>query len=738
MKKNLLSFLIFLTAFASVTAQHSPLPVKWKFSAADQPDFSSPGWDDSQWPELKIPGNWENQGYPNLNGIAWYRVHFTVKKELLTQDLVLLAGKIDDADQTFLNGVQIGSTGPFPPAEGSAWNEQRAYPVPAGLLKEENVLAIRVFDGQGGGGLHSGLVGLYSRAAFLKELNAGPAPKKSFYQITTSNGLISAVFNEKLNLIEAVWPHIFQMFDLNKPVEPFLRNLTPDHPFPVKKVGYLDNTHVVKVDYAPYSLSILAPFSNNEKILVIAASGKRKEVSDLKFNWESGSAKIHVKEVVIGESGSKMDKIFLFTFSDSLHNNEDLPDRFAAETRLSDLVKTEANWMKSVFKRAHFPAGLSPKEKNLAEQSVSVLKMGQVSQNEIFPKSRGQILASLAPGNWTIAWLRDGTYAVTALTHLGLFDEARQALDFYLTADAGYYEHFIWTDGQDHGTKVPYRLSVCRYFGTGKEESDFTDAGPNIELDGFGLFLLAWTDYIRKSGDLAYYHKTLPVVTAGAADPILAFIEPDNLIRKESGPWEQHLPGRKQAFTSIVNSAGLREFASLLKDQKTPGSDRYFTASDQLKMGILEHLLVDGRYLKGFREAEKPGQTDYYDGGTIEAFTQSVLTDPALFKTHFAEYEKALRISPRRGFSRLNNPDWYTISEWPFLDTRISLALLRFGEKKKALKLYQDLTDYAALNHGFIAELYNYSDENYGGAVPMVGYGAGAWLLLAEAVNSRK
>ncbi|MDP3583235.1 MAG: hypothetical protein Q8S39_14965 [Ignavibacteria bacterium] len=29
----------------------------------------------------------------------------------------------------------------------------------------------------------------------------------------------------------------------------------------------------------------------------------------------------------------------------------------------------------------------------------------------------------------------------------------------------------------------------------------------------------------------------------------------------------------------------------------------------------------------------------------------------------------------------------------------------------------------------FIAELYNDNDENYGGAVPMVGYGAGAYIL---------
>ena len=49
--------------------------------------------------------------------------------------------------------------------------------------------------------------------------------------------------------------------------------------------------------------------------------------------------------------------------------------------------------------------------------------------------------------------------------------------------------------------------------------------------------------------------------------------------------------------------------------------------------------------------------------------------------------------------------------------------------KKEAKQLIDWVTSYSKYNFNFIAELYNDNDENYGGAVPMVGYGAGAYIL---------
>ncbi len=74
--------------------------------------------------------------------------------------------KIDDADQTFLNGQEMRRTGAFPPAFDSTWEVPREYYPADGLLRwgATNVLAVRMYDGTGGGGFHQRPVGLFSKA----------------------------------------------------------------------------------------------------------------------------------------------------------------------------------------------------------------------------------------------------------------------------------------------------------------------------------------------------------------------------------------------------------------------------------------------------------------------------------------------------------------------------------------------------------------------------------------------
>lgn len=225
--------------------------------------------------------------------------------------------------------------------------------------------------------------------------------------------------------------------------------------------------------------------------------------------------------------------------------------------------------------------------------------------------------------------------------------------------------------------------------------------------------------------DAGFKNENYETIVKLIADPILTFIEQDDLIRKDSGPWEQHLPGRKQSFTSIVNAAGLLKLAHLLRSNGYTAFKKYLEASDRLKKGIERNLVYNGELIKGFAEAALPEEKDFYDGGTIEAFTQNLFNVKNFFDSHYRQYERALRIDSRRGFSRLNNPDWYTISEWPFLDLRIAVALNKFGRPAESKYLIDSITAYAGMNNNYIAELYNYKDENYGG----VGYGAGAYIL---------
>lgn len=145
----------------------------WKFKTGDSPLYNENDFNDRSWEDIIVPGYWDAQGYSKYDGYAWYRLNFTPATNLLNQKLVLVLGRIDDFDQTFLNGVLIGSTGNFNnPSIGFVHsNEYRAfrgYYIPQGVLKEgENIISVRVFDAFQDGGIYNGPIGLITQDNYV-------------------------------------------------------------------------------------------------------------------------------------------------------------------------------------------------------------------------------------------------------------------------------------------------------------------------------------------------------------------------------------------------------------------------------------------------------------------------------------------------------------------------------------------------------------------------------------------
>lgn len=726
--KYLFLFLLFQTIAFSQTIL---FPTEWFFKLGDDPNYKSTDFDDSNWSKIKVPSHWENSGYDSYDGFTWYRLHFPLLKKDLQKELYLLAGKIDDVDETYLNGKRIGSTGKFPPQAQSAWNQQRVYQIPKGLLEENNVLAIRVYDMGAPGGIHSGVLGIFGKKAYEKELNFGPGPKKSFYQLVTSNGLIAAVYNEKQKQIENVYPHIFAAYDSAKNVKPFIKNLKlliDDSPISTE---YELNSHIILVKYKSFEVRYFASFTEDNKIFYTHIIGKDENVENIGMNFSPVESEIVSEEIIRKRDDGKIEKYFLFSFNDSLHNNSKILLHAKSKILSSiNLVKEELKFSKDLFSLSNIPKELNKDERNLFEQSITILKMAQVSQNEIFEKSRGQILASLPPGMWNITWIRDAAYSISALTKLKLFDEAKNGLKFFLNAEVGSYKNYFHTDGIDYGIAENYKISVCRYFGIGLEESDFNENGPNIELDGFGLFLWVFSEYIKQSGDETFLHENFDLIKNEVAEVIVNSIEKNNLIRKDSGPWERHLPGKQFAYTSIACAKGLKSFAELCKGKDWDCYKKYSSAYELLVKGIKTNLIVNKKYLKGNFESSQPDEFEHLDAATFEAFNFDLLTDRSFFKFHFKYYNSNLRFKEKqRGFFRVNNGDWYDNQEWTFLDLRIASALNKFGESKKTTDLIKWITEQSKLNFNLIAELYDEKTSAYEGACPMAGFGAGAYII---------
>lgn len=128
--------------------------------------WADPALDDAQWASLSVPSLWEQQGYEGLDGIAWYRNSFDLTEAEAAAGVQLALGMIDDNDITYLNGQEIGRT--------VGYNVPRVYRVPASALRAgRNVLAIRVEDTGGGGGLYGEPAQVYLETAAGKRSLAG-------------------------------------------------------------------------------------------------------------------------------------------------------------------------------------------------------------------------------------------------------------------------------------------------------------------------------------------------------------------------------------------------------------------------------------------------------------------------------------------------------------------------------------------------------------------------------------
>ena len=150
------------------------LSIPWKFNPGDNLAWAAPAFDDSKWITILPTKNWEDQGFANLDGYAWYRIKFNLPSSLkekaeMKDSLQFLLGKIDDCDQVFLNGELIGQNATtmslksvpdkdYINAQGF-WNVNRRYVLSVSdariLWDKENIIAIRVYDQNGLGGLFS-------------------------------------------------------------------------------------------------------------------------------------------------------------------------------------------------------------------------------------------------------------------------------------------------------------------------------------------------------------------------------------------------------------------------------------------------------------------------------------------------------------------------------------------------------------------------------------------------------
>jgi GH15 family glucan-1,4-alpha-glucosidase len=387
----------------------------------------------------------------------------------------------------------------------------------------------------------------------------------------------------------------------------------------------------------------------------------------------------------------------------------------------------------------------SNNERHLWRQSEIFLRMAQSREpNRPGRYSNGLIVAALPDGSWFMPWARDMGYAAMALLRMGHRDEARSAILAYFNARP--------TGKMKEETGgATYQVSVVRYFGDGSEEPFFTNEGStNIEFDNWGQVLWLLAEYLKYYDDPALLRESTyrgPLYECARdyiAKPLLANTEKygDGLIiAADTSIWEERQKDKKHfAYSTAMAVVGLRDFAEVAR---RAGDER--TRADLLeKAALLEKgfnvAFVRGGTLHGTLEE---GVKNDIDGALLVVINFGLVKDPAVVQSTVDRMEllKVASGGYRRVRCTYTDPSiyeyWYEREEFLFVNFMLAEVHRTMGRNDEAAAILKRMVNKSALDHNIVPEMYVAVDcklfhgaiGDPTGATPMVGYGAGAYIL---------
>ena len=106
--------------------------------------FCADKFDDSAWDSMLLPDSWTQAGH-NHAGIFYFRKKISLPAGASAHKFTLHLGAVDKFDRTFVNGIEIGSTGDA--YTMNFWNTPRVYDIPDGIIRDgENCIAVRALS----------------------------------------------------------------------------------------------------------------------------------------------------------------------------------------------------------------------------------------------------------------------------------------------------------------------------------------------------------------------------------------------------------------------------------------------------------------------------------------------------------------------------------------------------------------------------------------------------------------
>ena len=141
------------TEYKAILASDTPPsfePHRWRPRSLLTEGWEAAAFEPADWDILPVPGHWQTSGLRH-NGAVWYRRTVSLPAGWAQRNLLLEFTGCNDFDETFVNGDQVGSTGPGDP---NAFATPRRYMISGRLATGTRVtIAVRVFNAWGDGGL---------------------------------------------------------------------------------------------------------------------------------------------------------------------------------------------------------------------------------------------------------------------------------------------------------------------------------------------------------------------------------------------------------------------------------------------------------------------------------------------------------------------------------------------------------------------------------------------------------
>lgn len=135
------------------------LDTGWKFQT--DPDkvgmvqkYFSPDYDHEDWKTLKATNTWQDQGFPNYHGVAWYRKTFTLPS-VPTGKVLLFFGAVDGDAVVYVNGKKVG--GHKLESNGTGWDRPFSIDVTDAIQPKQNNITVQVTKYSNASGIFNGV-----------------------------------------------------------------------------------------------------------------------------------------------------------------------------------------------------------------------------------------------------------------------------------------------------------------------------------------------------------------------------------------------------------------------------------------------------------------------------------------------------------------------------------------------------------------------------------------------------